>query len=91
MDTEFNYNIDDSCFSLMAYNSSSSSIDVNTWHAHLGHNGQDRMNHLIRDDLFGQFTNINLPMCEHCLVGKSTRKHFGQKTKAKFPYASKWL
>lgn len=84
-DFKFSYNIKDSCFSFIASNSSSSSTDVNTWHVHLGHNGQDRMNHLTMDDLFGQFGNINLPICEQCLARKSTRKHFGKKTKAEFP------
>lgn len=28
---------------------------------------------------------MNLPICEQFLVGKSTRKHFGKETNAKFP------
>ena len=40
LDTEFSYNTENNCFSLIASSSSSSSIDANTWHARLGHIGQ---------------------------------------------------
>lgn len=49
-----------SYFSLIAF-TSSFSVGVSTWHARLGHIGQDRMNRLARDGILGQLTNINLP------------------------------
>lgn len=55
------------------------------WHARLSHIGQDRINRLAREGLLGQLANINLPTCEHCLAGKSTRKPFGKATRASFP------
>lgn len=58
------------------------SVDINSWHAHLGHIGQDKINRLARD---GQQANINLLMCKQCLVNKNTRKTFGKGTRAEFP------
>lgn len=73
-----------SFFSLFI-SSNISSVDINIWHARR-HIGQDRINHLARDGLLGQLANIiNLPMCEHCLVGNSTRKPFDKRTRDKFP------
>lgn len=64
LDAEFNYSTENSYFSVIAFSSSSSSIDANVWHACLGHIGQDRMNHLVRDGLMGLLANINIPMCD---------------------------
>ena len=55
------------------------------WHARLGHIGQDRMNGLAREGLLGQLAKVSLPNCEHCLVGKLTRKPFGKATRASSP------
>ena len=43
------------------------------------------MNRLARDGLLGQIAKINLPTCEHCLLGKSTSKPFGKATQAFIP------
>ena len=51
-----------------------------TWHARLGHIGQERMNELAREGLLGQLAKVSLPNCEHCLSGKSTRKPSGKAT-----------
>ena len=56
-----------------------------TWHARLGHIGQERMNKLVRECLLGQLTKISLPTCEHYLSGKSTRKPFGKAKRASSP------
>ena len=32
------------------------------------------MNRLAKENLLGQFTKINMPICEYCLSGKTTRK-----------------
>lgn len=85
MDVEFNYSTENSCFSIIAFSSSSISVYANIWHVHLRHIGQDRMNRLVRDGLLGQLANMNIPTCEHFLAGKSTRKPFGKTTRVEFP------
>jgi hypothetical protein len=51
----------------------------------LGHIGQDRITRLAREGLLGPLTKVNLPICEHCLAGKSTRKLFGKGIRATVP------
>jgi hypothetical protein len=34
------------------------------------------MTSLAREGLLGPLAKVNLPTCEHCLAGKSTRKPF---------------
>uniref|UniRef100_A0A2N9FDK1 Integrase catalytic domain-containing protein n=1 Tax=Fagus sylvatica TaxID=28930 RepID=A0A2N9FDK1_FAGSY len=51
----------------------------------LGYIGQDRMTRLAREGLLGPFAKVNLPTCEHCLIGKSTRKPFGKGIRATIP------
>ena len=41
------------------------------------------MNGLTRENLLGQFTKIDMPTCEYCLVNKTTRKPFGKGTRTK--------
>ena len=60
-------------------------MDVNTWHARLGHIWQERMNKLAREGLLGSLTNIDLPICESCLVEKATWKPFGKVIRADSP------
>ncbi|KAK2973062.1 hypothetical protein RJ640_023559 [Escallonia rubra] len=43
--------------------------DSTTWHARLGHIGQDRMTRLAREGLLGPLTKVNLQTCEACLAG----------------------
>uniref|UniRef100_A0A2N9F566 GAG-pre-integrase domain-containing protein n=1 Tax=Fagus sylvatica TaxID=28930 RepID=A0A2N9F566_FAGSY len=62
----------DSSFALLTQND----YDEMNWHARLGHIGQDRMTRLAREGLLGPLAKVNLPTCEHCLAGKSTRKPF---------------
>lgn len=72
-----------SCFSLLI-SSNISSVGINIWHV-CWYIGQDKINRLARNDLLGQLANINLPMCEYCLVGKSIKKLFDKGTRDKFP------
>lgn len=79
--------IDSSCnsndyYSFLVENDHDGSIQ---WHARLGHIGQDRMARLARAGLLGPLAKVNLPTCEHCLAGKSTRKPFGKATRAETP------
>ena len=66
------------CFSLFTQ-SSNDDLNVNVWHARLGHIGQERMNRLACDGLLGLIMKVELPTCEYCLQGKATRKPFGKK------------
>ncbi|KAK9108126.1 hypothetical protein Syun_024137 [Stephania yunnanensis] len=79
-----NSNIYRACFSLVT-SSIDSNVDVNIWHARLGHIGQQRMNRLAKEGLLGHLENVNLPMCENCLAGKMARKPFGKGIRAEFP------
>uniref|UniRef100_A0A2N9ER43 Integrase catalytic domain-containing protein n=1 Tax=Fagus sylvatica TaxID=28930 RepID=A0A2N9ER43_FAGSY len=71
----------DSSFALLTQNDH----DEMNWHARLGHIGQDRMTRLAREGLLGPLAKVNLPTCEHCLAGKSTRKPFGKGIRATVP------
>ena len=71
-------------FSLFA-TPNSLDVDANKWHARLGHIGQERMNRLAREGLLGPVTKIDLPICEHCLAGKTTRKPFSKAIRAEVP------
>uniref|UniRef100_A0A2N9HS45 Integrase catalytic domain-containing protein n=1 Tax=Fagus sylvatica TaxID=28930 RepID=A0A2N9HS45_FAGSY len=71
----------DSSFALLTQND----YDEMNWHARLGHIGQDRMTRLAREGLLGPLAKVNLPTCEHCLAGKSTRKPFGKGVRATVP------
>uniref|UniRef100_A0A2N9GHN6 Uncharacterized protein n=1 Tax=Fagus sylvatica TaxID=28930 RepID=A0A2N9GHN6_FAGSY len=53
-------------------------LGIGTYKLQLGHIGQDRMTRLAREGLLGPLAKVNLPTCEHCLAGKSTRKPFGK-------------
>jgi hypothetical protein len=55
------------------------------WHVRLRHIGQDKMIRLAREGLLGPLAKVNLPTCEHCLAGKSTRKPFGKGIKVTVP------
>ena len=55
------------------------------WHARLSHIGQSRMNRLAKERLLGTLDKIELSTCEHCLVGKTTRKPFGKGTRVESP------
>ena len=56
--------------------------DVDVWHARLSHIRQSQMNRLAKEGLLGTLDKIELSTCEHCLVGKTTRKPFGKGTRA---------
>ena len=75
--------LDHSSFSFIAYNDDVS--DSIMWHARLGHIGKDRLARLARECLLGSITNVSLPMCEPCLVGKTYRKPFGKAPRATHP------
>jgi len=59
--------------------------NIITWHARLGHIGQDRLYRLARVGLLGSLTNEELPICEHCFAGKATRLPFGKVKRASSP------
>ena len=83
LNTEMNgYYDDNGCFSIIA---SSDNANVNTWHARLGHIGQDRMNRLAKEGFLGSLNKTDLPVCKNCLVGKTTRKPFGKGIRAENP------
>ena len=69
----------------MITSSHNSEIDVNLWHARLGHIGQNRIDRLVKQGLLPNYDKVDLFTCEHCLAGKSTRKPFGKGTRADFP------
>ena len=81
LNTEFYNNpslLNDSSFSLVT----STDVDIQTWHARLGHIGQERMNKLAKEEILGSYDKIELATCSHCLAGKATRKPFGKATRA---------
>ena len=43
------------------------------------------MNRLVRENLLGQFTKIDMSTCEYCLADKTTRKPFNKVTRAEIP------
>jgi len=59
--------------------------NIITWHARLGHIGQDRLHRLARAGLLGSLTKEKLLICEHCLAGKATRLPFGKTKRASSP------
>ena len=56
--------------------------DSVSWHARLGHIGQNRLKWLARVGLVGSLAKVKLPICEHCLAGKATRLPFGKAKRA---------
>jgi len=67
---QYNVNVD-GCFSLIA-SSSNVDIDASTWHAILGHIGLQIIQRLAIKGFLGSLTNVDMPVCEHCLAGKVT-------------------
>ena len=63
----------------------SNNIDSATWHARLGHIGEDRMTRLAREGLLSSLTKVDLQLCEPCLAGKACRKPFGTTKRAAHP------
>ena len=43
------------------------------------------MNRLARETLLGQFTKIDMPTCEYCLAGRTTRKTFEKWIRVEIP------
>ena len=74
---DYNYN---ECFAI-----SSNVVDMNTWHARLGHINQNRMIKLAKEGLLGAIPNMEMSLCKNCLAGKATRKPFGKGIRAKNP------
>ena len=74
-----NHNYNQDYFSLIT---SSDYVDVNVWHARLGHIGQDITHRLFREGYLGSLDKIELSICESCLVRKTIRKPFGKGTRA---------
>jgi len=56
-----------------------------TWHARLGHFGQDRMSRLAKEGLLDQLTKVKLPKRESCLAGKATAKPLGKALRESSP------
>lgn len=54
------------------------------WHATLGHIRQDIMNRLIKVTLLDSLSKVDLITCEHCVIGKITRKPFGKAIMVEF-------
>ena len=75
---------DTSCFSYVT-SSSNNEIDAITWHARLGHIGQEIMYRLERKGMLVPLTKIELSICENCLAGKTTKKPFAKGIKVGKP------
>ena len=55
------------CFSL----TTTPNLDINIWHARLGHIVLKRMNQLTKQGLLGSLTKYKVLICEHSLAGKN--------------------
>ena len=78
----------DSNFSIENFhltNSVTSESEIICWHARLGHIGPTRMDRLAKRGLLSNVPKVEMSTCEHCLVGKSSRKPFGSGTRADVP------
>jgi len=81
-----NVSIDNDASIYVVQNSSTiNDSNIITWHARLGHIGQDRLYRLTRAGLLGSLTKEKLPVCEHCLAGKAIRLPFGKAKRASSP------
>ena len=80
-----NLDCNNSSFSFVTSTSNAQEVDSQLWHARLSHIGKDRLDRLAKTGLLGELSRIDLPICEHCLQGKLTRKPFGKTTRANFP------
>jgi hypothetical protein len=81
-----NVSIDNDASIYVVQNSSTiNDSNIITWHARLGHIGQDRLHRLARAGLLGSLTKEELPICEHCLARKATRLPFGKAKRASSP------
>ncbi|KAH0725640.1 hypothetical protein KY284_001505 [Solanum tuberosum] len=79
---DFNYiSNNHGCFAL----TTTPILDINIWHARLGHIGLEKMNRLAKEGLLGSLTKIEISIGEHCLAGKTIRKPFEKGTRAEFP------
>ena len=77
-------NTNTSAFVIASFNNDSLVHDVK-WHARLGHIGQDRLKRFAKASLLGSNEKIDLPICEHFLVRKTTRFPFGKAKRATCP------
>ncbi|TYK10339.1 hypothetical protein E5676_scaffold367G00140 [Cucumis melo var. makuwa] len=48
------------------------------WHRRLAHVSERGLQALSQQGLLGGVNNVELPFCEHCIMGKSTRVRFGK-------------
>ena len=53
--------------------------DTYLWHLRLGHISLDRINRLVKDGPLRELSVSTLPVCESCLEGKMTKRHFSAK------------
>ena len=79
-----NSSYDNSFFSFVTSSSNNEINDI-TWHARLDHIGQERMHRLVREDILGALTKVELPICENFLAGKINRKSFNKRIRAEKP------
>ena len=49
------------------------------WHLRLGHINLNKINRLEKDGLLRELIDGTLPVCESCLEGKTTKRHFSVK------------
>lgn len=52
--------------------------NTEVWHKSLGHVSEGGLNALFRQGLLGEQKLTDLPLCEHCVLSKSTRVKFGK-------------
>ncbi|KAK2981067.1 hypothetical protein RJ640_003009 [Escallonia rubra] len=82
MDSLFHLNLIDSQSSYSYVVNDNIVNDYTTWHARLGHIGQDRMTCLAKEGLFRPTRKVKLQTCEACLSGKACMKPFGKAVRA---------
>ena len=77
-------NTNDIYYSLMT-TSRNACDNVIIWQARIRHIRQGIMNRLTKGNLLGQFTKIDMPTCEYCLAGRTTRKTFEKWIRVEIP------
>ena len=60
--------------------------NVIIWHARLWHIGQERVNRLVKENLLGQLTKIDMLTWKYCLVDKKIKNHSKKKKESKLKH-----
>jgi len=76
---------DDASIYVVQNSNTTNNSDIITWHARLGHIGQDILHKLARAGLLGSLTKERLPIDEYCYARKATRLPFDKAKRASSP------